>query len=205
MEKLLKRYLYDYLYLFTLTAVIILIDQVTKGLVRANLQYSELWSPWEWLMPYIRIVNWTNSGAAFGMFQGLSGVFSILAIVVAGMIIYYFPQISSKDWALRLALGMQLGGALGNLIDRIRFDGHVTDFISVGNFPVFNVADASITVGVAILVVGMWVKEQELKKQEAAAASNSHSSELTQVQNDLTNPDSYSSSTILGGDKKPDE
>jgi len=83
------------------------------------------------------------------------------------VIIYYFPQVSPKDWTLRLALAMQLGGAVGNLVDRILHDGFVTDFISVGNFPVFNIADASISVGVAILILGMWIKEQQEKKQAA--------------------------------------
>jgi signal peptidase II len=56
-------------------------------------------------------------------------------------------------------MGLQLGGALGNLIDRLT-QGYVTDFISVGTFPVFNVADASISIGVAILILGMWIKER---------------------------------------------
>ena len=57
-------------------------------------------------------------------------------------------------------MGLQLGGAIGNLIDRIS-SGYVTDFISIGTFPVFNVADASISIGVAILILGMWVKERD--------------------------------------------
>jgi signal peptidase II len=61
---------------------------------------------------------------------------------------------------------MQLGGAIGNLIDRLRI-GHVTDFISVGTFPVFNVADASITVGCAVLLVGVWLNERAQKKKVA--------------------------------------
>jgi signal peptidase II len=62
---------------------------------------------------------------------------------------------------------MQLAGALGNLIDRMTI-GHVTDFVSVGNFPVFNVADASITVGVGVLLIGMWVQEKREKKTRLA-------------------------------------
>jgi len=75
LEKLLKKYLRDYLFLFSIAGVIILLDQVTKTLVHNNLQFSEIWSPWEWLEPYVRIVNWKNSGAAFGMLQGF-GEFS---------------------------------------------------------------------------------------------------------------------------------
>lgn len=195
-----KKYFGDYLFLFGISGVIIALDQLTKTLVRANLQFSEFWSPWEWLEPYVRIVNWKNSGAAFGMMQGFGGIFSILSILVSLVIIYYFPQVSPKDWTLRLALSMQLGGAVGNLVDRILHDGFVTDFISVGNFPVFNIADASITVGVAILILGMWVKEQEEKKRAASILSENRVSEtqtgeqdnMETMVNQFPSPGSYS-------------
>lgn len=160
-----KKIAWDYLALFGLSGLIIVFDQWTKELVRTHLQVGEIWSPWEWLTPYARIVHWKNSGAAFGMLQGFGGVFTILAFVVALAIVYYFPQIPRRDWMLRLALGLQLGGAIGNLIDRLS-QGYVTDFISVGAFPVFNVADSSISVGVAVLVLGVWLKDiQEKRKQ----------------------------------------
>ncbi len=84
----------------------------------------------------------------------------ILKIVVSLLIIYYFPQIPRSDKVVRLSLSMLLGGAIGNLIDRITL-GYVTDFISVGSFPVFNVADASISCGVAILFIAMWLQERK--------------------------------------------
>ena len=62
-----------------------------------------------------------------------------------------------------IALGMQFGGSIGNLIDRITI-GHVTDFISVGRFPVFNIADASVTVGVGIMILGVWLQERKAQK-----------------------------------------
>ena len=65
---------------------------------------------------------------------------------------------------MRIALAMQFGGALGNLIDRILF-GPVTDFISAGNFAVFNVADASITVGVGLLILALWINERKGKQE----------------------------------------
>lgn len=154
-----KQYIRDYVQLTLVAGLIIALDQWTKYLVRTLIPFGEIWSPADWLTPYARLVHWKNSGAAFGMLQGYGGIFSILAIIVAAAIIYYYPRISTKDWYIRLALGLQLAGALGNLIDRI-FIGQVTDFISVGNFAVFNVADASITVGVIILLLGMWWKEK---------------------------------------------
>jgi signal peptidase II len=156
----LKKYIQNYLFLFLLAGVIIILDQLTKYLVREELPFQAIWSPWPWLTPFARIVHWNNTGAAFGIFQGFGNVFTILAIVVSIAILYYFPQVPRQDWTLRLAMGLQLGGAVGNLIDRLLF-GTVTDFISVGNFAVFNIADASISIGVAILVLGMLAKERE--------------------------------------------
>jgi signal peptidase II len=98
-------------------------------------------------------------------------VFTVLAFIVIGVILYYYPQVDKADWSLRLALSMQLGGAIGNLIDRLRI-GHVTDFISVGNFPVFNVADACITIGALILFFDVWRIERTEKKKQQAAEQN---------------------------------
>lgn len=154
-----KRYFEDYAFLALISGAVIALDQWTKSLVRENIQFAQMWAPWDWMLEYVRIVHWQNRGAAFGMFEDLSLVFTILAIIVSIVIIYYFPQIPKKDWMLRLALSLQLGGAVGNLIDRLTI-GHVTDFISVGNFAVFNVADASISTGVVLLIFAMWQKER---------------------------------------------
>jgi len=164
----LERSIREYAILILLAGPIIALDQWTKMFVRDNIPVGGTWMPWEWLAPYARIVHWHNTGAAFGMFQNGSLVFTILAFIVSGLIIYYFPHIPTSDWILRLALGMQLAGAVGNLIDRLT-QGRVTDFISVGTFAVFNVADSSITVGTIILVLGTWIKERQEKR--AAQAS----------------------------------
>lgn len=156
----------NYVPLFLTAGIVIGLDQFTKALVRANIPLGSTWLPqgWEALAPYARFVNWYNTGAAFGMFQGFGWVFTILAFIVAGLIIYYYPQVHAEDWWLRLAMGLQMGGALGNVIDRLMFEGRVTDFISVGIFPVFNIADSSITIGVLVLLLGVWYKEILLQK-----------------------------------------
>ena len=100
------------------------------------------------------------------MFQELGAVFAVLAVIVSGAIIYYYPKVSPDDWAIRIALGLQLGGALGNLIDRLTMNFVVTDFISIGNFAVFNIADASITIGVILLIFTMWFRERENSSTE---------------------------------------
>lgn len=173
-----KKFTRTYGLMIILAAVIIGLDQITKGLVRSNLEFGQIWMPWDWLLPYARIIHIFNTGAAFGLFKGANTIFMILAVIVAGAIIYYFPSVSKKDWIVRVALSMQLAGALGNLIDRIAI-GHVTDFVSVGNFPVFNVADASITVGVGLnnRNVGAGKTGEETQARSGCSECNNYGTE----------------------------
>lgn len=164
MEASLKKILKAYAFLLPISLSLIALDQWTKSLVRSNLILNEFWIPIEWLSPYVRIVNWHNTGAAFGIFQGANGIFMILAFVIIGLILVYFPMIPFEDIYFRLALSLQLAGAAGNLIDRIS-RGYVTDFISIGRFPVFNVADSCITMGVVVLLIGMWVEERRMQHE----------------------------------------
>ena len=168
MRTFLKKLLRTYSLLIVVATIIISLDQFTKHLVRQNLDlWTETWVPWDWMLPYVRIVHVPNTGVAFGMFQGFGDIFSIVAIIVALIIIFYFPRVPISDWSLRLAMSLQLSGALGNLIDRLTI-GHVTDFVSVGNFPVWNIADASITIGVVVLILGVWITEIEEKKKKGS-------------------------------------
>ena len=176
-----KKIFKQYGLLFIVVAVIIIIDQVTKAIVRANIPFGGQWMPVEWLAPFFRFVHWNNTGAAFGLFQNGGLVFGILAVIVSGVIIYFFPQIPRENTWMRIALAMQMAGALGNLIDRIWF-GPVTDFISVGSFAVFNIADSSITVGVAILILTLWLEERKEKQQEKEAALVSGESDTADKQ-----------------------
>ncbi len=164
-----RNYWFDYLVLLLVAVVIVSSDQLAKVWVRANVPLGGDWLPPQlaWLMPFARIRFWYNSGAAFGIFANGNYIFMVLAIIVAGVILYYFPRISRKDWWLRLALILQFSGAVGNLTDRIQF-GHVTDFISVGNFAIFNIADASISVGVVVLILGVWITDMAEKRRAAA-------------------------------------
>jgi len=160
----LKKNLQAYLFLGSISGFIVALDQWTKTVVESNLVFNETWMPVAWLRPFLRIVHWKNTGAAFGIGQGLNYFFMILSILVILVIVYYFPLIPDSDRFFQTALSMQLGGAIGNLIDRINH-GYVTDFISVGRFPVFNVADASITLGVGVLLLGIWFEERERRDE----------------------------------------
>jgi signal peptidase II len=202
LELVLRKILRDYGFLLTLAALIVALDQWTKTLVRTRLALEEYWAPWPWLAHYARIVHWKNTGAAFGMLQGFGDVFTVLAILVAIAIIYYFPQVPSKDWVLRLAMGLQLGGALGNLIDRLTV-GSVTDFISIGTFPVFNVADASISTGVAILILGMWFKDRH-SEPVSLDETGSPGAHAATGQAALVDPGSHTVSGDSAGPPAPD-
>jgi signal peptidase II len=175
LEDRLKFSIKQYGFLALVAGIVIALDQWSKQVVRTTLAWGgkDYWSPWEWLTPYARIVHWDNSGVAFGMFQGRGYIFLVLALIVSVIIIYYYPRVAANDWILKTAMGLQLGGALGNAIDRVLFNGKVTDFISVGDFPVFNVADSGISVGVAVLLIGVWLQERRAKNsqpEEQAAA-----------------------------------
>jgi len=159
-EESLKKYFNAYAFLLPISLSLVALDQLTKSWVRTNLAFNERWMPFEWLAPYARVVNWKNTGAAFGIFQGMNSVFIVLAFVIIGLILIYFPLIPNEDRYFRLALSFQIAGAAGNLIDRL-YRGYVTDFISIGRFPVFNVADSCITLGVVVLLIGMWVEERK--------------------------------------------
>ena len=114
-----------------------------------------------------------NSGAAFSFAQGMTLIFTAVAVVVIGYIVRTMPRLRSSWWAL--TLGLLLGGALGNLIDRLTrapgfARGHVVDFISVPHFASFNVADSAITVGagIAILLSFRGIEVDGTRKPQAA-------------------------------------
>lgn len=160
-----KEITFGYLLLFAVAAIIIFFDQLTKSLIRERLPgITDQWLPFPDFLPFIKIVHWKNTGAAFGLFKDASTILAILAMIVALAIILYFPRIPKHEKLMRIALAMQLGGALGNLIDRFKL-GYVVDFIQLGSFPVFNIADSSITVGVGLLLLAMWISEKKVHKE----------------------------------------
>lgn len=177
-----KKFIKEYWLLFTIAGVIIIFDQITKAVVRANIPFGGHWMPLEWLAPYFRFVYWQNTGAAFGLFQQGGLIFGSLAVIISIFIIIYYPQIPKEEKLMRVALAMQMGGALGNLIDRVRF-GPVTDFISIGEFPVFNIADSSISVGIAILILALWLAERR-EKQNDSDSQNIFSEDAESIDKD---------------------
>jgi signal peptidase II len=135
--------------------LILVIDQLSKIWIRTNL--SEGQTLFE--LGFFRIAHVSNTGAAFGLFQGHSFALTVVAIVAIAVVLVcglyisrFFPWLDSR--LSRLSLGLLLGGTMGNLVDRISL-GHVTDFIDFGYWPAFNVADASVTIGVIIFAYSL--------------------------------------------------
>ena len=127
-------------------ATIVAVDQLTKAIVRATLDRGER----EAVLPGIELVHTRNTGVAFGALSGGGAVVTVVIAVALVALLAYFATHIRKP-LVWLPTGMLLGGALGNVIDRVR-DGAVTDFIQIPlGFPAFNVADMSITFGVVVL------------------------------------------------------
>jgi signal peptidase II len=141
------RFRFDIWFLLIALAVFAL-DQATKFTIRATLDPGEAWPNDRW---FVNIINVSNSGAAFGILQGQTVFLVTTSLVgVAAIVLYYmFPPM--EHGLLRVALGLQLGGAAGNLIDRIR-SGEVTDFVNFRHWPAFNVADSCISIGVVTVL-----------------------------------------------------
>jgi signal peptidase II len=149
-----------WLLLIGMTLLTVAVDQASKAYAVAHLRLFESWMPLDFLEPFLRFTLVHNTGAAFGLFPQGGSIFLIVAVVISVVIVYYYRQVPSGAWLIRLALGLQLGGALGNVVDRIRL-GYVVDFIHVEYWPVFNVADSCIVIGVTLLALVMLFQEQQ--------------------------------------------
>ncbi len=116
----------------------------------------------------LRLIFVRNTGSAFGMFQGSSEFLKIAAILAIILLGVFYARAARHDWLLSLALGLQLGGALGNVVDRFRF-GYVVDWIDVPYWPTFNIADSAITVGVIVLAWTLLFRGDRVQEPTAMA------------------------------------
>jgi signal peptidase II len=131
-----------------IVGVLIILDQITKFLVSANLKAHEAFPVFKDVF-HITLIH--NKGAAFGFFKGMLPLFILLSIVTIFLIILYANRFHQGYHYLRTGLLLILAGTIGNLIDRVRL-GYVIDFIDLRIWPVFNIADMTITIGGAFLV-----------------------------------------------------
>ncbi len=135
---------------FLVALVVWLVDQATKALITRNMSLGEMVAPFPALANLFTFTYTTNTGAAFGLFPDSGFIFVIIALVVISAIVLVYDRLPTEHVLVRVALGLQLGGALGNLTDRLT-RGSVVDFFDFKIWPVFNVADSAIVVGVLIL------------------------------------------------------
>jgi signal peptidase II len=132
----------------------LLLDQLSKWIVLETIGPDGSRDAVEIIPGVLQFRFVRNTGSAFGLFQGNSDILKILALVAVIGLFAYYARTATRDWMVSLALGLQLGGALGNIIDRFRH-GYVVDFIDFPRFPTFNVADSAITIGVVLLMYAM--------------------------------------------------
>ncbi len=152
------------LMLMLIALVVIALDQLTKRAVQQNLALGEsllVFPPWE----FVRIVHWVNTGAAFGMFQGGNAVLIGLTVAITLAILIYYQTLPEDHLFQRICLALIVGGSIGNLIDRLTL-GYVVDFVAVGRFPVFNLADSCVTVSVILLLISTIIEERKAQSTE---------------------------------------
>ena len=156
---------------YLLAFVVILLDQWTKWLV---VRYMELGESIPIIENVLYMTSHRNRGAAWGMLQGQFWLFYIITVVVVVGIVIYIQRLQPTQRLFGVALGLMLGGALGNFIDRV-FRKEVVDFIHAYifsySFPIFNVADAALTIGVVFMFIYTWIEEKQRKGMSDGANS----------------------------------
>ena len=146
----------DTVTLVGVAASVLAIDQLTKFLLVSTIGPDRFESRVDVVDGWLALEYTENRGAAFGVLSGLVPILTAASIaVLIGLLLHYMRQAQPPLWHT-LAIGAVVGGALGNLVDRVRL-GHVIDFLSVGPWPNFNVADSAITAGVLVLIWG-WTR-----------------------------------------------
>ena len=157
---------------YGLAALVVLLDQYTKSLASGALDYGRPVA----VLPWFDLTLQYNTGAAFSFLSDAGGwqryFFSAVAVVISGVLVVWLYLMPRDQRLLALSLGLILGGALGNLWDRVML-GHVVDFISVHYggryFPAFNVADSAISVGAACMIVDSLFAHRGDKDSELGA------------------------------------
>src|SRR5699024_2941021 len=153
---------------YIIALVLIIIDQITKWLIVVNMEIGESITIIE---GFFYILSHRNSGAAWGILQGQMIFFYIITVIVIIFVIYYMQKYAKNNKTLAISLSFILGGAIGNFIDRI-FRQEVVDFASFiiinYNFPIFNVADSALTIGVILVFIAMIIEERNERRRGRA-------------------------------------
>ncbi|MDQ0155941.1 signal peptidase II [Robertmurraya andreesenii] len=160
---------------YIIALLIIALDQWTKWLIVKNMEIGESFKVIE---DFLYITSHRNRGAAWGILQGQMWFFYVITIIVIIGIVYYMAKFAKGKGLLGVSLGLMLGGAIGNFIDRV-FRKEVVDFVNTYifgyDFPIFNVADSSLVVGVALLMIQMFREERQAKEKSHGEKGTHHS------------------------------
>ncbi|MBT3556087.1 MAG: signal peptidase II [Chloroflexi bacterium] len=161
----------------------LILDQITKWIVIENLVVGESWPA----TGFFRFTHAWNTGTAFSFFQGQGDILTWVSLGAVGILTLIYRSIQDPPWVLRIAFGLQFGGAVGNIIDRVRL-GHVTDFFDVGSWPIFNIADSSIVIGISLMIFYFWFLDGSGKTKEDSSNSTAEPSQPSSVDStpDLT-------------------
>lgn len=162
------------MFYYILAAAVIALDQWTKWLIVKNMEIGDSITI---IDNFLYITSHRNSGAAWGILQGQMWFFYVITAVVIVGIMYYIHKAAKGKWLMGISLGLLLGGAIGNFIDRVLRQ-EVVDFINTYpfgyNFPVFNVADSALVIGVALLILQMIREEREAKEKSHGENGTHH-------------------------------
>ena len=150
--------------LLQMAALVLALDQLTKFVVRQTLEWHYSW-PYQ---GFFRFTHVQNTGSAFGLFQGNNIPLLFVSLVGVVVLAYIYRSQERPGLLMRVSIALMLGGAVGNLLDRI-LQGHVTDFIDIGPWPVFNLADSAIVVG---LILMAWLLVMRRNDSDEAAVAD---------------------------------
>jgi signal peptidase II len=160
---------------YVIALFIILLDQFTKWLIVKNMYIGESIPV---IDQFLYITSHRNKGAAWGILQGQMWLFYVITVIVIAGIVYYIHNAAKGKRLLGVSLAFMLGGAIGNFIDRL-FRKEVVDFIHTYifnyNFPVFNIADSALVIGVGLLMIQMLLEERESKEKSYGENGSHHS------------------------------
>lgn len=163
-----------FVFFYIIAIVVIALDQFTKWLIVKNFELGESVKVIE---NFLYITSHRNRGAAWGILQGQMWFFYVITVIVIIGIIYNMQKAAKNNKLLGISLALMLGGAIGNFIDRV-YRKEVVDFVNTYifgyDFPVFNVADSALVVGVGLLMIQMLLEERKLKKEKAHGEDGTH-------------------------------
>ena len=144
----------------------VIADQLTKHVVASQIQLDSAVK----LIGPLSIRHVQNSGIAFGLFSSATAIVIVLTTVAVGWMLIFFARSGARHPALPVALGLLIGGCVSNLVDRVRL-GYVTDFLDMRWWPAFNLADASIVIGVAVLLGSLLLADGSSRRRADTSAA----------------------------------